>query len=94
MDYATPGDLRVWHIPQIPGKPFYVDVLTIEEGEKICDILAEYDLFQFDNRIKPDYANANGIERYEEDAGDMGWFEVDLEWEKENEGYLEWEKGK
>lgn len=53
--------MKVWHIPQIPGKAFEVDVETIEEGVKIMDVLGNYDLFQYNNNIKPDYCNVNGI---------------------------------
>lgn len=66
--------LRVWHIPQIPMKAFYVDVGTPEEAIKILDILAEYDMFQFQNRVKGDYCSAQGLEEF---------------WEKENE-WVEW----
>ena len=31
------------------------------------DILAEYDLFQFKNDIKPDYSNAGGLQVFEND---------------------------
>ena len=55
------GDLQVWWIPQVPGKPFTVDVASVEEGEKIMNALANYDLFQYANHIKPDYANAGGL---------------------------------
>lgn len=71
----TIGDLRVWHIPQIPGKPFHVPVKTVREAVNVMRILADYDLFQFENRIKPDYSNAQGLEIYEPDDGDgkPGW---------------------
>ena len=52
---------RVWWIPQIPMTRFEVDVDTLEAGRKICDVLADYDKFQFKNKIKPDYCNAGGI---------------------------------
>lgn len=60
------GALRVWHIPQIPGKPFHVDVASVREGALLLRALANYDLFQFKNRIKPDYANAQGLEVFED----------------------------
>lgn len=65
---ATPktGALRVWHIPQVPGKPFHVDVATLREGALLLRALADYDLFQFKNRIKPDYCNAQGLEVFED----------------------------
>jgi hypothetical protein len=72
------GDLRVWWIPQVPGKPFTVPVATIAEGRKICDVLADYDLFQFRHRVKGDYANAGGLSRYEADGdGGFDWYDVD-----------------
>jgi hypothetical protein len=55
------GDMRVWWIPQIPGKAFRVPVASLEEGVKLLIVLADYDLFQYKNRIKPDYSNAGGI---------------------------------
>lgn len=63
------GDLRVWWIPQVPSTtPFYVKVKSVEEAEKIIDVLAKYDLYQFEHNIKPDYANVGGIEIELEDG--------------------------
>lgn len=59
------GQLRVWHIPQVPMEAFRVYVKTIQEGKIVLDTLAFYDLFQFEHRIKPDYANAGGLQVYE-----------------------------
>lgn len=59
------GDLRVWWIPQVPDKPFYVPVKDVEEAKKILDTLAKYDLWQLAHNIKPDYSNAGGLEVYE-----------------------------
>jgi len=70
------GDLQVWHIPQIPGKSFLVAVKTPEEAKRVLDILAEYDLFQYAARIKPDYSNAGGLTVFE--SGE--W----VEWENED----------
>lgn len=80
----TIGALRVWHIPQIPGKAFHVSVTSTQEAKKILDVLANYDLFQYKNKIKPDYANAAGLEVYEADNGDgvPGW----CEWYSEETG--------
>lgn len=65
--------LRVWHIPQIPMKPFYVSVESPEEAMKILEVLWDYDLFQYENRIKPDYANTSGLEYFDEEENE--WFE-------------------
>lgn len=71
--------LRVWHIPQVPGKPFYVYTDDIREAKKIMDILAAYDLFQLENRIKPDFANMNGVQIWDET--DQEWIGWDIETE-------------
>lgn len=64
--YLNFEDARVWWIPQVPMKPFYVSVNTEEEAVLILDTLAKYDLFQLDNNVKPDYSNAGGLEVLEE----------------------------
>lgn len=74
-----PGDLQVWWIPQVPCDPFIVPVKTVEEGAKILDVLAKYDLFQYETSIKPDYANAGGLRVYEDDSDGEG-----------NPGFVEW----
>lgn len=63
----------VWWIPQVPMKPFHVDVKTLDEAKLLLNALAQYDLFQLENNIKPDYSNAGGLEMYDEAEGD--WFE-------------------
>ncbi len=71
-----PGDLRVAWFPQIPCKPFLVPVFTPTEGKFVMDILANYDTFQFDNDIKPDYSNAGDRQVYSADSdgeGNPGW---------------------
>ena len=37
--------LRVWWCPQVPMNGFTVEVDTVEEGVKIKNVLADYDLF-------------------------------------------------
>lgn len=54
-------DLKVWWIPQVPMKAFEVPVKSIEEASLLLDTLAAYDLFQFNNNIKPDYTNMGGL---------------------------------
>lgn len=66
--------LRVWWTPQVgaDGGAFYIPVNTVEEGKKIMDLLAAYDAFQLQNRIKPDYCNTGGVQI---------WNEEESEWE-------------
>jgi hypothetical protein len=61
----TKGQLRVWHIPQVPMIAFRVNVKNIEEAKKVLEVLATYDLFQLKHKIKPDYSNAAGLEIFD-----------------------------
>lgn len=72
------GDMKVWWIPQMPGKAFEVPVASVDEAKKILTVLADYDLFQFENRIKGDYCNVGGLVVFE--GGD--W----IDWESD-EGF-------
>lgn len=79
--------LRIWWIPQIPMKAFHAEVATLAEAKRTLTILANYDLFQFDNKVKPDYSNAGGLQVFQPDSewvedGDDGW----IDWENED-GY-------
>lgn len=71
------GKLRVWWIPQAGAteEAFYIPVETVEEGRKVMDLLAAYDAFQLQNRIKPDYCNCGGVQRWDEDSQDWeDWY--------------------
>lgn len=67
-----PGTLRVWWVPQVPCKAFRFGVESPAEGKRVLHILAEYDLFQLANNIKPDFCNAGGLECFSQD-GDGEW---------------------
>lgn len=73
-DYKA-GDLQVWWVPQIPMEEFVVDVNSVEEGVKILDVLAHYDLFQLNHHVKGDYSNVGGLRRWCLDDGEgvPGW---------------------
>ncbi len=60
------GELRVWHIPQVPMKAFEVQVSSPEEAVKVLDVLAQYDLFCWRNRVRGDYSNASGLSVFED----------------------------
>ena len=70
MNTPKINDLRVWHVPQVPGAAFYVPVNSPKEAKLVMSALAHYDLFQLAQNIKPDYCNAQGLEVYEADAGE------------------------
>ena len=64
--FQTPkeNDLRIWWNPQVGrvDDQFYMPVATPEEAKRMLDTLAFYDLYQFENRIKGDFANMGGLE--------------------------------
>lgn len=44
--------LRVWWIPQVGvSKTFYIPVESPEEGKKVMDMLAAYDMFQLQENL-------------------------------------------
>ena len=59
----------------MPMDRFFVPVKSIAEGVKVMDVLAQYDMFQLENNIKPDYCNAGGIEIFEDENGWMNWYD-------------------
>lgn len=75
---AARGDLRVYYIPQVPGTPYRHSVPDLATAVIVKTALEQLSLFEYTNRIKPDYSDASGIERYEEDGdGGLDWFDVD-----------------
>jgi Superinfection exclusion gene product 17 len=64
--------LKVSWIPQLgmKGDPFIVYVETLLEAKILLDTLAFYDLYQFNNNIKGDYANVGGLDYWDEEEQD------------------------
>ena len=79
--------LRVWWIPQVPMKSFNVEVKTVEEAHLLLETLAQYDLFQFKNKIKPDYSNVGGLQIFKDNEW-IDWCDEDGndfdEWREDN----------
>lgn len=84
--------LRVWHIPQVPMKPFVVEVESVGEGIRLMNALADYDAFQYENNIKPDYCNANGLEMWDDSLTDQDLIDMELE-DRWVDWYIETEDG-
>lgn len=74
------GDLTIWYYPQV-GRlkaPYEVTVPDLRTAVFTLDAVIGLSIFEFKNRIKPDYTDAAGIARYESDGeGGFGWFEID-----------------
>lgn len=66
--------LRIAHFPQVPCRPFTVNVKDVQEAIKVYDILCNYDLFQLQNRIKGDYANMCILEEFDQEEQEwLSW---------------------
>ena len=69
------GDLRVWHIPNVPSEGFHISVANLAEAKIVLTALAEYDLYLGEGVIA---TNAQGLEVFES----IEW----VEWE-DDDGY-------
>lgn len=85
----TKQKLQVWHIPQVPMKAFKVSVNSVAEGAKLMSVLANYDLFQYENRVKPDYANMNGLNIWNEEEGEFWSWDIEINAEIKGTKYYE-----
>jgi hypothetical protein len=65
--------VKVWYIPQVPMPPFEVEVADVATGRIVLDALVDFSLFEFENRVKPDYADMGGIS----ELVDGEWCDVD-----------------
>jgi hypothetical protein len=73
MNYTpVPNKLRVLHFPQVPCKPFTVDVKDEEQAYLIRNTLADQHNFLFENNIIPDFSNAIQVVMWDEDADGEG----------------------
>lgn len=81
MKQPNVGDLRVWWIPEIPLSgidPFYVYVRDVKEAIYVLELLANYDIYHFENDLKGEWvSNAGGLEIYESDGEWVEWYDED-----------------
>ena len=71
---------RICHCPIIGSDHmFYVYSNNLKEVKKIMDVLAAYDLFQAEKRIKPDSTNCQYVEMWDENEGEWVDWEIDRE---------------
>jgi hypothetical protein len=68
--------LKVWWIPQVPMNSFDVEVSNLREARLLLNTLANYDIFQYKNNIKPDYCNVGGLMVFE-DGDWCDWYDND-----------------
>lgn len=84
--------LRVWWIPQLGADipTYHKEVSSIQEAKVVMDVLAEYDDYQFQNKVKPDYCNSGGLQVLDENGEWEDWEgDIDGEYFDEVDEYLE-----
>lgn len=84
--------LQVRHYPQVPCKPFCVNVEDEVEAKKVIDILAHQHLFLFDQDIIPDYSNVILVVMWDEGRGEWEdyWNDEEMmEWREFEDTYFD-----
>lgn len=66
---------RVWWVPRVHMASFFYNTDSLSEALHMADMLAKYDLFQYENNVKPDYSNTGGVQMWDEENQD--WFDLD-----------------
>ena len=75
---------KMWYYPQVPCKAFEKEFDNLIDAVRALSLIIDYSRFEYDNRIKPDYADAAGVAYW--DSNDQEWYDVlfeDLEYDKE-----------
>ncbi len=87
--------IRVCHYPQIPCKPFIVEVENEREAYLIEKTLAEQHLWLYNNHFIPDYSNAITVTMWDDIDGEGNfdwtdyWNEDEcMDWEEFKQTYL------
>jgi len=85
--------LQVRHYPQVPCRPFCVDVKDEFEAKKILDTLANQHLWLYENKIIPDYCNVIEVVMLEDEDGNSDWISYwnekeQMDWNEFEETYL------
>jgi len=62
---------KAWYIPQVPMKAFEVERDTAAEAQSALDLITDFSIFEFENKVKPDYCDAGGV---------AVWDETEQEW--------------
>lgn len=81
--------LRVAHYPQVPCKPFVVEVKDEECAFLVAETLANQHLFLFENRFIPDYANSIIVQMWDDVDGE-GNFDWTDYWNEQEQ--MEWDE--
>ena len=81
--------LRVLDYPQIPCKPFTVEVKDEEQAYLVSEALANQHLFLFENNFIPDYANIILVQMFDDGEWiDYYNYEHDMEFDEYAQNFL------
>ncbi len=64
---------RAWYIPQVPMKPFEFQTESQADATMVLDAITKFSMFEFENRVKPDYSDAGGVQ----ELVDGEWIDVE-----------------
>lgn len=70
--------LRIAYIPQVPGQSFYKEVASVKQALLIGKTLVDFSLFEYEQRVKPDYTDFIDLEQFNDGEWDT-WYND--EWE-------------
>lgn len=73
---VAPIEVEFWWVPQVPMKAFTRAVPTVSHGRMLEEAFALYDLFQLENRVKPDFCNAGGTRFRHVELTEGEWWDV------------------
>lgn len=86
----VPNRIRVCHFPQVPCKPFIVEVENEKEAYLIEQALVNQHLWLYDNDFIPDYCNAITVDMWDENEWVDYWNDSEcMEWDEFKETYFE-----
>ena len=68
---------KAWYIPQVPMKAFEVERGSAAEALAALDLITDFSIFEFDNKVKPDYCDAGGVTVWDE--AEQAWIDYDTE---------------
>lgn len=64
---------RAWYVPQMPMAAFEFPTATRAEATLVLDAITKFSMFEFENRVKPDYSDAGGVQEFV----DGEWMDVE-----------------
>jgi hypothetical protein len=66
---------KAWYIPQVPMKPFEIEASTAAKAQTILNIIINFSIFEFENKVKPDYCDAGGVSEW--NVGEQEWVDIE-----------------